>query len=243
MEETLVYLTWKYKGNIKDIYYALRNKEETNKAELTQFLLELEKQNIEYITVLDDNYPSDLKIVKYSPYVLFYKGNLELLKNNKICLTADYDNEICKNNIQNNIEILVKNNTLVTTNFKNLDAYIIQKWREKEGNIIFPLANGIGFNNEEIINEKELLISMYPPNVNPKLERYRERNVLISLLCKYLICYSAKNNSGIINLALSFANVGKEVYCYPGYSLDDGNTFLIKSGANMITGLADIYYY
>ncbi|MEA4115624.1 DNA-processing protein DprA [Mycoplasma sp. 744] len=243
MKEIILYLTYKYKGNIKDIYNALINKESIDQNKLSEILLELENKNINYITVFDENYPQELKSIKHSPYVLFYRGNLELLNSKKICLTADIDSNNCKLNINRNIKKIVNKHTLITTNFKNLDTFIIQEWRKQKGNVIFPLASGIDYDSDLILNDNELIISMYPPGTNPKLIRFKERNVLIALLADYLISFSAKNNSGIINLALCFANIGKEVYCFPGENVNDGNTFLIKSGANLITALADIYYY
>ncbi|MBT1383239.1 DNA-processing protein DprA, partial [Mycoplasma bovis] len=75
------------------------------------------------------------------------------------------------------------------------------------------------------------------------LRYFKERNVIAAALSNNLIIFSSKRNSGLINLANCFANLGKNVYCYPGLTYDDGNTYLIKSGASLITHLAEVNYF
>ncbi|WP_029512957.1 DNA-processing protein DprA [Mycoplasmopsis iners] len=243
MNDLLIYFAFKYKGNNYEIQKALKNGELVNKEDILNKTIELEANGIKCLTIFDSEYPEDLKVYKYAPLVIFYKGNIELLNDEKICLTGDIDNYLTRTNINKSLPNLVKHKTLISTNFKTLDKYIIAEWKNKGGKIIYPLANGIGFNNEMPLNDNELYLSIYPPDTNPKLIRFKERNLLVAMLAKFLVIYGSKQNSGIINLAINFANVGKEVYCYPGQNNEDGNTFLIKSGANLITHVADIYYF
>lgn len=42
----------------------------------------LEKKFIKYVSIYDESYPSNLKHIYDAPKILFYKGNLDVLKNN-----------------------------------------------------------------------------------------------------------------------------------------------------------------
>ena len=44
----------------------------------------LEKKFIKYVSIYDESYPSNLKHIYDAPKILFYKGNLEVLKNNEV---------------------------------------------------------------------------------------------------------------------------------------------------------------
>ncbi|EGV00136.1 DNA-processing protein DprA [Mycoplasmopsis columbina] len=244
MKNILLYLTYKYNGDARKIHKAIIDKEKIdNMMQLNEKILDIEIKGISYLTVFDENFPSELKEFPTSPLLIFYQGNIELLKSQKICLTGDLENIQVLTNINLSIKDLVKKYVLITTNFKNLDKQIIEKWRKANGKIIHLLPHGLLYNKDEKIYPNELYLSIYPPESHPEKTRFKERNILISWLAKFLIIYSSKEKSGIINLASCFTDMGKEVYCYPGLNYDDGNNYLIKNGANLITHVGDVLYY
>ncbi len=56
-----------------------------------------------------------------------------------------------------------------------------------------------------------------------------------------LILFSSLKDGPINHLITNFLNLGKEIYCFPGDgSKQDGNSELIKQGANLITSIKDI---
>ncbi|MCE6091097.1 DNA-processing protein DprA [Mycoplasmopsis agalactiae] len=243
MNDLLVYFSILFKGNNFEIYKALKNGYKVDKYKVDEEINKLKESGIETITIFDTNYPQGLKELKYSPFVLFYKGNIELLNKNIVCATGDVANEFVLHNVAQTCNELAKNAVLLTNNFKNIDQNIIEIFNNNKQGIIYLLANGISYNCPDVDFNKDLCITFIPPDLHPKLRYFKERNVVASALANNLIIFSSKRNSGLINLANCFANLGKNVYCYPGLTYDDGNTYLIKSGASLITHLAEVNYF
>lgn len=76
MNEILLYFTTKYFGEWDKVYKALETKEEIVFEKMKQYAKE-QKNN--YVTILDDEYPRKLKEVDKPPFVIFFKGNKELM--------------------------------------------------------------------------------------------------------------------------------------------------------------------
>ncbi|MBZ4195259.1 DNA-processing protein DprA [Mycoplasma tauri] len=243
MNDLLIYLSILYTGNNFEIYKALKNGKKIDINLISEEIKKIKQAGVETLTIFDENYPNGLKELKYSPFVIYYKGNIDLLKENMVSLTGDVDSDLTSENIKNTCKILAKKSVLLTNSFKNLDEKIIKEFKKHNAKIIYLLAEGISKKWDEIDKKNELCISIYPPNAHPKLKYFKERNVLNAALSNFLIIFSSKKNSGIINLANCFANMGKEVYCYPSIDYEDGNNFLIKSGANLLTHIGDVSYY
>lgn len=80
MDKVIVYLAIKYKGDWDAIYKAIMEKENVDVKEVERVVSECPYN---YITILDDRYPMNIKHIYKPPFVLFYKGNLELLHSKK----------------------------------------------------------------------------------------------------------------------------------------------------------------
>lgn len=243
MNELLLYFSYTNKGNSYEVFKDLVKKKKVGESHIKQVLSALKSQDVKYITVFDKEYPKCLKDLKYAPYVLYYKGNLDLLKSRSLCITADVMTENVSAYIEKSLNQYSNQFCLVTTDFSEVDRKIVAHFRQKNQPVIHVLANGHGYLNKESINENELYISQYPPLVNPKMQRFKERNTLLAGIGRYLVIFGSKSGSGIINLASNFADMNKEVYCYPSTDLNDGNNFLLKHGANLITHITDIVMY
>lgn len=243
MNDLLIYFSILFKRNNFEIYKALKNGHKVDKYKVDETINELNEKGIKAITIFDSNYPQGLKELKYSPFVLFYKGNISLLDKNIVCATGDVVNEFVLQSVYQTCGELSKSSVLLTNNFKNIDQNIIEIFNKNKQGIIYLLANGISYNCPDVDFDKDLCITFIPPELHPKLRYFKERNVIAAALSNNLIIFSSKRNSGLINLANCFANLGKNVYCYPGLTYDDGNTYLIKSGASLITHLAEVNYF
>lgn len=82
MREILIYLALKYNGNFFKIYEAIQRKEIVPIKELKEAVRKIETQEIKAIKILDDEYPKVFKRCEYSPIVLFYEENINLLNKN-----------------------------------------------------------------------------------------------------------------------------------------------------------------
>lgn len=86
INKVLLYFTLKYNGDFDKIYSSLRTKE---KFDVDEFM-KLKKDILyKHITLLDDKYPNYLKSVNSPPFVLFYEGNLNLIKDRKTTIKYD----------------------------------------------------------------------------------------------------------------------------------------------------------
>ena len=76
MRDYLIRLAIKYSGDYFKIEKAIKNNEAISKNIPLQ----------QAITVIDNDYPKSLLMLKKPPFVLFYKGNKELLKNERVAV-------------------------------------------------------------------------------------------------------------------------------------------------------------
>ncbi|WP_027332579.1 DNA-processing protein DprA [Mycoplasmopsis gallinarum] len=243
MNDLLIYFSHKYKGNNFEIFKALKNGESVNTNDLNNWKNIMSENQIEYITIFDEIYPKELKKAKYPPFVIYLKGNKELLKKNKIQIEADYVNDLCLKNLEKFKSILNSEHTLLISDFKGFNDVITIFCDDNKINKILILAQGIENFQKNWNYEDNLIISIYPAKTNPKYIRFKERNLLASELGKFLILLNSYQNSKLLNLVNYYLENNKEIYCFPGETYDDGNTELIKMGATMITHFADIKYY
>ncbi|UWV94365.1 DNA-processing protein DprA [Mycoplasmopsis cynos] len=241
MNRILFYYSNINKGNSNKIFESLKNIDVINKDEVNNLIQKYNKKNIKYVTILDYEYPSSLLFSYKPPFVLFYKGNIKILKElSKVYLINEKHNDFIQKNINENIQQLSKHTTLVTNGYKYTEAEFIDLYRKYKGKIIHIAKGGIdNFNFENFDDENEIVISQYPIETHPKRDFFKSDNYLASLIADKLIFFSSEQNSKTHNLVNYFLNVGKEVACFPGTELNDGDNSLIKSGARMITYIAD----
>ena len=67
----IFYYALKYKGVWKDIYNAIKQKEEWDE----EWTLEaIKKTKANWVTVIDSNYPERFKFINNPPFIIFYYG-------------------------------------------------------------------------------------------------------------------------------------------------------------------------
>jgi len=76
MEEIIVYFAVKYKGDWESIYQAISKKERVDMDEVKKTVASLKTK---WVTIISKDYPNSLKQIPKPPFVLFYKGNFDLL--------------------------------------------------------------------------------------------------------------------------------------------------------------------
>ena len=245
MNLVLIYFAIKYKGYFHDIYNAIKKKEFIQMEELEKIGEDLSTGKIKAITIIDEDYPEPLKQINQPPFVLFYEGNKELLKEKLIMLTGDFSNENINKFINESAFELSKNYTLVSNFSKGLDEKIIDNLIKNNQNLILISSNGLtnpyfgkNINELKFNKDKYLIISEYPENVNLNHKRLIQRNRISIGLSEALIIASSYKESKISNLVSCALEQGKDIFCFPGLqSENDGNNLLIRDGAKMITSI------
>ena len=81
--EILLALSIKFNGDWQQIYSAIQSKYELLSDEADTLIASL-PSDLSYVTIIDNDYPENLKAAYKPPFVLFYKGNLSLINNRNL---------------------------------------------------------------------------------------------------------------------------------------------------------------
>lgn len=249
MEEVLVYLSIIHKGNWNKIYKDILEKRAVNKEDIANHMQQL---STSYITLLSKNYPQCLKSIYKPPFVLFYKGNINLLSDNKTRIAvigsrinSEYGRiaaeDICKDLVDNKIII-------VSGLAKGIDAIAHSATIKNNGYTIAVLGNGLNITypkeNENLYRQIEktgLIISEYPFDVCPDSSNFPNRNRIIAAISNGVVVIEAKEKSGTMNTVSHALEDGKSIFCIPERrNLGSGCNKLIKEGAKLIETAKDI---
>ncbi|WLP85600.1 DNA processing protein [Mycoplasma seminis] len=241
MNELLFYLANKVKGDSFLIFKEIAKSTEISRKELMELHNKYMQAGVKYFTLFSNCYPDVLNLLKYPPYVIFYKGNVNLLNSKKIYYLINEQNNPQANSwFKSNIDTLVNNSVLFTNDYDS-EADIVSYFRSHNGKIIHIAKSGLNTLDYSDINfENELFISQYPLDAHPKRFYFKEANLIAACISNSLISFSCNENSKVFNLINYFVDLGKDINCFPGSLPNDGNNSLIKSGANLITMISEV---
>lgn len=213
----------------------------------------LKKNNIKFIVTTDKEYPEELKYYDDRPYVLFYKGNINLLKGLKVAFVGarkctNYGIQAAK--ILTN-ELISYNITIISGGARGIDSIAHKTAISGNGNTIAVLGCGIDIcyprENNLLFSEiekKGLIISEFLPGTPPMAYNFPRRNRIISGLSKLTIVIEASKKSGSLITARLAIEQGKDVMVVPGSIFSNesiGCNTLISEGALVFAEMADLY--
>lgn len=218
---------------------------------IEEYLLELKKYNMKYVSINCTDYPHLLKKIFDPPMILYYYGNLPndiftiSIVGTRICST--YGKEISYSLGRD----LGKNNICVVSGMASgVDTYSHLGIIDNGGTTIAVLGNSVDIcypsHNEKLHSEiikRGCIISEYPPNTKPRPHFFPARNRIISGLSHGTIVVEAPIKSGSL-ITTDFAlEQGRDVFAFPGNIFSKNSTGtnqLIKEGAALITSYKDI---
>ena len=250
MDDVLLYLSIIHNGDWFKIYDDITNKKPINKKDMDDVIKKV-KDN--YITLLNENYPQCLKSIYKPPFVLFYKGNIDLLASNnkKVAIIGSRENsEYGKSITKRLCKDLVNNGsiTIVSGLAKGIDSIAHKTCLECNGNTIAVLGNGLNViypkENKDLYEEiakKGLIISEYPFDSLPEGRHFLDRNRIIAGISDGITVTEAKVKSGTMSTVCHGLESGKQIFCVPDkLNNDSGCNLLIKEGAKLIENAQDI---
>ena len=182
--------------------------------------------NYNFITIKDDVYPECLKEISNPPLKLYYKGNLDLLKEERLIAVVGTRNPSSYGKLC--CEYMVKkmsraNITIVSGFAKGIDSIAHKTSLLTDGktiaviasrlDIVYPASNSSLYRE---IEEKGLILSEYEAGVKPFKSNFPQRNRIIAGLSKGTIVVESKDRGGSLitaDLALEF---NRDVYAVPG---------------------------
>ncbi|MCD8029103.1 MAG: DNA-processing protein DprA [Erysipelotrichaceae bacterium] len=247
MEQTLLYLSLKYQGDFNKILKAIKVHEEVDFYLLEEFLKTMDCQ---YTTLLSDDYPKRLKEIALPPFVLYYYGNLDLVKNKTIGIVgmrqmSDYGKQATDYFAKN---LAINDYTIVSGMAKGVDAIAHLAAINNNGSTIAVLGTGIDYvypkENRLLYDElkkNQLIISEYPHLTTPSKRQFPYRNRIIAGLSDSILISEARVKSGTMITAGYALEQGKTIYCIPSrYNDYNGCNELIRQGATLVLNASDI---
>ncbi|PIZ99888.1 MAG: DNA-protecting protein DprA [Candidatus Komeilibacteria bacterium CG_4_10_14_0_2_um_filter_37_10] len=222
----------------------------------TKLLLEqLNKYQINYLTILDDNYPSLLKEIYDPPAVLYWRGQMSVFDHKNFLAVVGTRN--CTNYAQQIMPALLKpviqqNIIIVSGLALGVDGLAHQNALDQNAPTIAILAGGLdnaslyprqNYHLAQKILTTGLLLSEYPPLTSCLPQNFPRRNRIIAGLSQATLIIEAANKSGSLITAQCALEQNREVMAVPGniyQQQSQGTNKLIQQGAKLVCSSEDI---
>lgn len=241
----LIYLSLKFNGDYKMIREAIQNREPIPDN------IELPPLKCKVLTALDEDYPKIFFEYYQCPLVLFYYGDLSLIKDINKNLAIVGSRKISEYGIRKTIEIandVAKYVNIVSGLAIGTDSIAQNQALKSGGKVIAVLGSGIDCcyppKNKELYKElkkKHLVISEYPGATEPTPDKFPFRNRLIAMFSNTILIPEAKKRSGTSITAAYGTSYNKSICCIP--HLADTNSLcnnLIANGAYLVENADDV---
>ena len=222
---------------------------------LDYIIHKIDEYKMDVTTFLDKDFPSILKHIYNPPAILFMRGNRALLDKrlNRIALVGARRCSLYGRNVARMLgkELGKYSTIIVSGGARGIDTHGHEGLLASLGygivvmgcglDIVYPRENTKLF--DRILQNNGLLVSEYPPGTPPSAKHFPARNRIISGLSRGVIVVEAKGSSGSLITADMAVSEGRDVFVVPCNLLDhtaDGNKFLMRNGAFVLTGYEDI---
>lgn len=182
-------------------------------------------QHYPCLTLLDPAYPSLLKALSQPPLVLFYQGNLDLLKQPSIAIvgsrqmTAESE-QVLKEWLP---EFIAAGLTIVSGNARGVDACAHRVTLGRRGCTIAVLGTGIDQTYpknhgqlQRAIAQQGLVLSEFLPWVGPQAWHFPLRNrIIVGLSLQLLIVQAGLRSGSLVSAAIAL-DENRDVWAIPG---------------------------
>lgn len=204
------------------------------------------------ICLLDDEYPEQLKEIAHPPLVLYYQGDINLLKKRSLAVVGARK-QIQYGRMASDLllpEIVNQGYPIVSGLAKGMDTIAHQFTLENNGKPIGVIGTGLdkvypaeNQKLQRLVAEKGVLITEYPLGSAPLPYHFPERNRIIAGLCTACLVLMAKEKSGSLITANLALQENRNVLAVPGLvtmSYSAGCNQLIAAGARSALSSNDI---
>ncbi|HGI2299282.1 TPA: DNA-processing protein DprA [Streptococcus agalactiae] len=203
------------------------------------------------LSILDSNYPLELKEIYNPPVLLFYQGNIELLSKPKLAVVgARQASQIGCQSVKKIIKETNNQFVIVSGLARGIDTAAHVSALKNGGSSIAVIGSGLDVyyptenkKLQEYMSYNHLVLSEYFTVEQPLKFHFPERNRIIAGLCQGIVVAEAKMRSGSLITCERALEEGREVFAIPGNIIDgksDGCHHLIQEGAKCIISGKDI---
>lgn len=238
----------KHKGDWDEELKAITQKETFDRDEVVQ---NYNKYKGQFITILNIDYPEYLKNRYAPPFVLYYKGNVSLIKDykNKLSVYVGLSSSMyAKKSVSTLINDLID---MLIPVIPYIDRWSLDTALEisKRGPVVLVLSKGFGqldaYESESIekISEKGLVITEIPNDEKDKRKnKIQQCRLVANLATNTLVGAITKKEYQMVGLGYSIAK-GDNVFCLP-FQMGSNyvNNSLIHDGAILVENKETILY-
>lgn len=178
-----------------------------------------------FFTINDEIYPESLKNICDPPEKIYYKGNLELLKESRMIsivgtrTNSSYGKLCCENIVRK----LIKADVVIVSGFAmGIDTIAHRCCVENSGKTIAVIASGLDVvypaNNIrlwESVEEKGLILSEYDYGTQPFRANFPKRNRIIAGLSRATVVIESKEKGGSLITANMALEEGRDIFAIP----------------------------
>ena len=200
-----------------------------NEQKIDALIQKYAKLNINFVTTASEYYPKMLNEIYDAPFVLYAKGNLELLNSDSIaCVGTRRITKYGKEVTNMFCSALSKHFTIVSGLADGVDTIAAKSTLEANGKTIAVL--GCGINNiypatntnlaNQIVENGGLIISEYKPNEKAQTYYFPVRNRIIAALSLGVLIPEATEKSGSMHTKNYALEYNKDLFIVPGRITD-----------------------
>ena len=196
-----------------------------NKILAKKHLIYMEKNNIDIISIEDENYPPNLRNIYNPPIFLYIKGNKKIFKNKSLGIIgcrecSEYGKEIAQ---KFSYYLAASNINIVSGLARGIDSEAHLGAIYNKGLTTAVLGNGIDiiypnenyYLAEKILKTNGTIISEYPIGTKPEKMNFPARNRIISGISNGILVVEAQKKSGTL-ITVDFAlEQGRDVFKVP----------------------------
>lgn len=206
----------------------------------------------EYVTILDDDYPIQLRETYCPPLILFFCGDRQLLKTRMLGVVGarrhtSYGGQSLRLLLP---AVLASQITVVSGLARGIDALGHTTAIQHRGRTIGVIGTGLDCyyprehrSLQAHMMQHELVVTEYPLGSRPYPSHFPERNRIIAGLCETLLVVEAQEKSGSLITASLALQENRNVCAIPGRidaPMSVGCNQLIAAGAKPILTSEDL---
>ncbi|WP_238653804.1 DNA-processing protein DprA [Paenibacillus piscarius] len=212
----------------------------------------MEESGVAMVTILDDNYPVQLKETAQPPWVLYYRGCLALAARPSVAMVGTrvptaYGRKVGELLAR---QLSAAGLTVVSGLARGIDSISHEAALAEAGGTIAVVATGLdkvyppeNRGLERQIAREGLVLSEYPLGTPSHPGLFPQRNRIIAGLTLGTLVVEADSRSGSLITADAALEAGRDVFAVPGPLTSPksrGALELIKQGAKLVTAASDI---
>jgi DNA processing protein len=211
------------------------------------------KAGIQVLTLLDEEYPTNLRQIDAPPPVLYVRGALQPNDSWAVAIVGTrrasvYGREVA---LSLSRDLAANGITVVSGLALGVDTVAHKCAVENDGRTIAVLGSSVdqiyppeNRGLAQKITEQGAIISEYPLGTRPDANNFPPRNRIISGLSRGVVIVEAGERSGALITAKFAAEQGRDVFAVPGSILHPGSAgcnTLIQQGAIPLLSVNDIF--